>query len=92
MCAVDGYSGFYVYGDDMKRRTFIKGLLGVSSLLAVWNPLRSAQTSGKSLGKKHHATGFILTGRASGCSSPSQNEDGHVNFEKGLIELEFRHS
>ncbi|MGB3975623.1 MAG: hypothetical protein WBM02_05310 [bacterium] len=76
----------------MKRRTFIKALLGVGSLLAVWNPLRGAEASGKTYDKVHRTAGYILMGRTRGCSSPFQNEDGHVNLEKGLIELESRHS
>jgi hypothetical protein len=90
---MDGHSGFYVYGDAMKRRTFIKCLAGIGSLILV--PKR---VSGSRVGAlpgpegRHQSAGYDLRGRASGCSGPYQNEDSAVNLEKGLIELEYRTS
>lgn len=76
----------------MKRRTFIKCLAGIGSMILIPKLLPRARAGALSRPQRHHSAGHVLTGRTSGCSGPYQNEDGAVHLEKGLIELEYRTS
>lgn len=88
---MDGDSGFYVYGGYMKRRTFIKCLVGTTAsgiACITYSGTKPGRLKIKGSDKEIH--GNLLYGKKGGCSTPACNESSAVQFEQALQELDSR--
>ncbi len=74
----------------MKRRTFIKCLVGMASGIAcvTYSSTTPGRLKMKDSDKETH--GNLLYGKKGGCSTPACNESSAVQFEQALHELASR--